>query len=349
MGRLLEDGVRTPQPRGVKRAMNRRAFLGGSFGFALAGGGAIVRLSRDRGPVLRVGVMANLTHAPLLAGLGSGRIAAAIAPTRLETMAFRAGPRVAEALVGRAIDVGMAGPAPIVVHHARHVASGDGFQVLTGCASGGASFVVRSGSAITSASDLRGKRVAVTQIGTTQDVALRTWLARAGLHATTSGGDVSVLALANATILDEMRRGQLDGAWLAEPWATRLVRELGAHRLIDERSLWDGGRFATALLFTKTSRARDPVIAEVAVALEREVARAVRDPATARDEAFAELKRHVGNPGKRAVFDEAWRYIDFTSDPIRSSVERFADDATSLGLSPSGGATGLFASEIPAR
>ena len=321
--------------------MDRRAFLGGAFGFALTGG-AIARLRHDRGSVLRIGVMTNLTHAPLLAGLGSGRIAKAIAPVALETMAFRAGPRVTEALVGGAIDVGTAGPAAIVVHHARHAARGDGFRILAGCASGGASLIVSKTSGIERPSDLEQKRIAITQIGTTQDVALRTYLAKARLAPTTAGGNVTVLALANATILEQMRRGDLHAAWLAEPWATRLVRELSATRLIDERSLWNEGRFATALLVTKKSRADDPLLARVTEALAEEVVRAQKDAATARDEAFAELRRHVGNPGKRSIFDEAWKLVDFTSDPLRDSVEHFARDAASLGLCPEGGAQGLF-------
>jgi NitT/TauT family transport system substrate-binding protein len=322
--------------------MNRRAFLGGMAGVAVTSGGALASLTRERGPVLRIGVMTNLTHAPLLAGLGSGRIARAIAPVTLETIAFRAGPRITEALIGRAIDLGTAGPAPIVVHHARHAQGGDGLQILAGCASGGASFVVAKASGIERVSDLRGKRVAITQIGTTQDVALRMWLARGGLRATTAGGDVTILALANATILDEMRRGHLDGAWLAEPWATRLVRDLSATRLVDERSLWEGGRFASSLFVTRKSRARDPLIERVVDLLVDEVERALQDPSTAREESFRELTRHVGNPGKRAIFDEAWRFVDFTSDSLRSSVERFADHASSLGLCPEGGAKGLF-------
>lgn len=51
-----------------------------------------------------------------------------------------------------------------------------------------------------------------------------------------------------------MRRGDLDGAWLPEPWATRIVLELHAVRLVDERDLWPERRFATAVL---TARAED--------------------------------------------------------------------------------------------
>jgi hypothetical protein len=64
------------------------------------------------------------------------------------------------------------------------------------------------------------------------------------------------------------------------------------------------------------------------------VARAVRDPATARAEAYAELGRRVGSPGKRADFDAAWELIDFTTDPVRASIEELCRRAKKLGIVP---------------
>ncbi|MBX3185590.1 MAG: ABC transporter substrate-binding protein [Labilithrix sp.] len=323
--------------------MKRRTFLAGIAGVAATaavGGAAIAR--SDGRPSIRVGVMANLTHAPLLAGLGSGRVARALAPVRVESRLFRGGPRVTEALIGDAIDVGTAGPAAVVVHHARHAGGSHGLRVLGGCASGGASLVVTARSRVVRPSDLAGKRLAVTQIGTTQDVALRHFIAAHGLRDAAAGGDVRVVAIAPATILAQMGSGDLDGAWLPEPWATRLVRELGAIRFVDERDLWEAGRFSTAILVTRRDRASDPRVTALAAALRDEVERSLRDPATTREEAYAELRRHLGNPGKRVDFDEAWRFMEMTNDPLRASIEAFASRAASLGLCPSGGAGGLF-------
>jgi NitT/TauT family transport system substrate-binding protein len=328
--------------------MNRRAFLAGLAGAVAtaATGVALGRKANAGGDVLRVGVMANLTHAPLLAGLGSGRIARALAPIAVESRVFRAGPRVTEALIGDAIDVGTAGPAPAVIHHARHSSGGrGGLRILGGCSSGGASLVVSKRSRIRAAEDLHGKSLAVTQLGTTQDLALRAYLAQHSLRDTTAGGDVRVIAVAGATVLAQMRSGELDGAWLPEPWATRVVRELGAERFIDERDLWEGRRFSTAVLVARADRAADARVTRLAAALSDEVARAVRDPASTRDEAYAELTRRVGNPGKRGDFDAAWAFIDFTDDPIRSSVEELGRRARTLSLVPaSASIEGLFPS-----
>ncbi len=326
--------------------ISRRALLGGVVGAVgtVAAGTAIARrASAESERVLRVGVMANLTHAPLIAGLGSGRIARALAPARVEIRVFRAGPRVTEALIGGAIDAGTAGPAAVVVHHARHSRGGKGgLRVLAGCCSGGASLVVTRSSGITRPSDLRGKRIAVTQIGTTQDVALRVFIRDAGLKDSASGGDVDVLAISGATILDQMKRGALHGAWLPEPWATRIVTDLSAVRLVDERDLWDGRRFATAVLASRAEDAADPAIGRLAHALEEEVARALTDRATTLREAHAELVKHVGNPGALSIFERAASFVDFTSDPLRESIERFGEAAASFGLCPPRPSVGLF-------
>jgi NitT/TauT family transport system substrate-binding protein len=325
--------------------VSRRTFLGSALAAVatVAAGVAIGRKS-DASQVLRVGVMANLTHAPMLAGLSSGRIAQALAPVSIESRVFRAGPRVTEALIGDAIDVGTTGPAPAVVHHARHSSGGrGGLRILSGCSSGGASLIVTQRSRISAAEHLHGKSLAVTQIGTTQDLALRSYLADHALKDTTAGGDVRVMAVTGATILAQMKSGELDGAWLPEPWATRVVRELDAVRFIDERDLWPERRFSTAVLVARADRAADVAVKRLALALEDEVARALRDPKATRDEAYAELARRIGNPGKRADFDTAWAFVDFTTDPVRSSVEELGRRAKRLEIIPaSTGIEGLF-------
>jgi NitT/TauT family transport system substrate-binding protein len=325
--------------------MSRRTFLGSALA-AVATGTAGIAIGRksDASQALRVGVMANLTHAPMLAGLGSGRIAQALAPVSIESRVFRAGPRVTEALMGDAIDVGTTGPAPAVVHHARHSVGGrGGLRILGGCSSGGASLVVTKRSRISAAEHLHGKSLAVTQIGTTQDLALRSYLTDHALRDTTAGGDVRVIAVAGATILAQLKSGELDGAWLPEPWATRVVRELDAVRFIDERDLWPERRFSTAVLVARADRAADVSVKRLAVALEDEVARALRDPKATRNEAYAELTRRIGNAGKRADFDAAWAFVDFTTDPIRSCVEELGRRAKRLEIIPAfAGIDGLF-------
>jgi NitT/TauT family transport system substrate-binding protein len=298
---------------------------------ALAAGLTACRTRGDG--VVRIGYMTNLTHAPAILGVTSDRIARALG-VPVESRTFRAGPRVIEALMGDAIDVGVSGPAPVIYTHARHRAGT--LRVLSGCCSGGASFVVRRGSGITGPEDLRGKTLATVQIGTTQDIALRKYLRAHGFEPAERGGDVTVHALDAATILTEIRLGGLDGAWLPEPWATRVVMDAGAVRLIDERDLWPNRAFPTAIVVARGDfvRSRAAMAARVVDAFGAEVDRARSLPDETREQARVELGRLLGKALPRPLIDEASRWVDFTKDPLPDALATFARDAADLGLAP---------------
>jgi NitT/TauT family transport system substrate-binding protein len=312
----------------VARAVSRRQLLAGAGSAALLAG-----CRRRTGDTLRIGFMMNLTHAPIIAGIASGRLEKAVG-VPLEARSFRAGPRVLEALLGDAIDVGSAGPSAIVFNNARHGAGT--LRLVAGCCSGGASFVVGPTSHIAGWEDLRGKVLATTQIGTTQDISLRKYLHQHGYAPGERGGDVRVTALDAATILTEMRRAALDGAWLAEPWATRLVRDAGAVRLIDERDLWPEKLFPTALVVARGDYQRGHAarMAKLADAVGDEVERARQFPDATRAVVGDELARLLGKRIPDALLADAWRYVDFTRDPLLGALDVIADDAFTLGLAP---------------
>ena len=72
-------------------------------------------------------------------------------------------------------------------------------------------------------------------------MALRAWLGKQGYKTSTDGsGDVAINPTENAQTLKLFQDGKLDGAWLPEPWASRLVLQAGAKVLVDEKDLWDG-------------------------------------------------------------------------------------------------------------
>jgi len=320
----------------MSSAFSRRELLAG------AGAAALLAGCRARTKdVLRLGFMTNLTHAPVIAGIASGRFERALG-VAVEARSFRAGPRVLEALMGDAIDVGSAGPSAIVYTNARHGAGT--LRLVAGCCSGGASFVVAPASRIAGWEDLRGKTLATTQIGTTQDISLRKYLHQHGYVPGERGGDVAVTALDAATILTEMRRGALDGAWLAEPWATRLVREVGAVRLVDERDLWPDRAFPTALVVARGDYGREhPArIAKLGEAMGEEVDRARRLPDETRAVVGDELGRLLGKRLPDALLAEAWGYVDFTRDPLLNALDVIAGDATTLGLAPPSSHTTLM-------
>lgn len=315
--------------------MNRRSFL--LFAAAAASVGCI-RKTGVPGTV-RIGYLPNLTHGPMLTAVASGALQAALGGVKLELRTFRAGPRVCEALLGNAIDVGVTGPGPLVAMHARH--AGNPLVIASGVASGGASLVALPH--IHRASDLVGARVATPQIGSTPDVSFRSWLLENNVATKERGGDVIVDALAAANIMEEMRRGAIAAAWLPEPWASRIVVELGAKRLLDERERYPERRFPTALLvarrpFHDARRAELDAIARVIAA---EIERA---PTPAfRETAGAEIKRLTGKGLPPSVMEPAWARVDFTTDKLPVALARIARDAERLGYLPRADVSGLLA------
>lgn len=132
-----------------------------------------------------------------------------------------------EALFAGAIDAAYIGPSPTINAHVK--SKGKAVRIVSGATAGGASLVVRPG--INRPADLRGRKLAAPALGNTQDVALTEL---------DGGGDVSVQAQENPQTLETFRSGAIDGAWVPEPWATRLVEEGGGKVLVDEATLWPG-------------------------------------------------------------------------------------------------------------
>ncbi len=212
---------------------------------------------------LRLGYFPNVTHATALVGVGKGIFAQALGPNvTLKTAIFNAGPAEIEALFADAIDAGYIGPNPAVNGFVK--SNGQALRIVSGATSGGAFLVVKRD--INSPADLKGKVLATPSLGNTQDVALRAFLKENGLSADTSGGgDVSIRPQENAQTLDAFKANTVQGAWVPEPWATRLVEEGGGKILVDEATLWPDGRFATTELIVsvkfleRPSRCREGV------------------------------------------------------------------------------------------
>jgi len=289
---------------------------------------------------LRLGYYANLTHAPAILGLEDGIFAKALGShVRLDTKTFNAGPAAVEALFAGAVDATFLGPSPAI--NAFQKSGGKAIRIVAGSTSGGAALVVKP--TITSSADLRRRKIATPQLGNTQDVALRSWLKRQGLKTTQEGGgDVSVLPQDNAQTLDAFRAGRIDGAWVPEPWASRLVVEGGGKILVDEASLWPGGRYTTTVLCVRSEfleKHRDLVKGLISGEIEA-IERARTDPAARRtvNDAIAKI---TGKSLKQAVLAAAWPRLTFTDDPLTATLARSAHDAKELGFLSSADVGGI--------
>jgi NitT/TauT family transport system substrate-binding protein len=280
---------------------------------------------------LRLGYFPNVTHATALVGVEGGLFQEKLGDTQLDTSTFAAGPQVVEALNSGALDATYIGPNPAV--NAFVQSGGEAIRIISGATSGGAFLVVNP--QIKNAKDLDGKKVATPQLGNTQDVALRTWLKKKGLKTDIAGGgDVSVVPQENAQTLDLFRQGEIHGAWVPEPWATRLVQEGGGKILVDERELWPNGRYATTHLVVRTEFLDDnPDV--VKKLLEGHVAAnaLIRDDPQRAEQLVAEgIDKTTGRPIPAALVTASFQNLVFTNDPIATSQRKSAKDAEAVGL-----------------
>ena len=281
---------------------------------------------------LRLGYFANITHGSPLVGIGNGTYAQTLgSDVDLKTSIFGAGTEEIEALFAGAIDAGYIGPNPAVNGYVK--SKGEALRIVAGATSGGAALVVKPD--INGPEDLKGKVLATPSLGNTQDVALRAYLKDNGLSADTSGGgDVSIHPQENSQTLEAFKADTVQGAWVPEPWATRLVVEGGGKVLVDEATLWPEGKFATTeLIVSKKFLDAHPDVVkkliEAQVATEQFIA---DDPEQAAQIANLEIEKITGKKLADGVIGPAFKNLTFTDDPVASSVQQSAADAHDVGL-----------------
>lgn len=296
------------------------------------GGNGAVEAAPGEPVTLRLGYFPNITHAPALVGVEDGLFAEALGDdVTLETVTFNAGPAAVEALFSEAVDITYIGPNPAINAWAQ--SKGEAVRLLAGSTSGGAFLVVRKG--IETPEDLRGTRLATPQLGNTQDVALRSYLDEQGFTTDPSGGgDVSILPQENAQTLETFASGDIDGAWVPEPWATRLVQEAGGRILVDERELWPDGRYVTTHVLVRTAFLEQyPQVVERFLEGHVTAVEAVNDdPSAAQAASNAAIEAITGRPLGEELISASWENLEFTFDPLASSLEEGARDAEAVGL-----------------
>jgi NitT/TauT family transport system substrate-binding protein len=302
---------------------------GASPGTTTATGGSTGG-SSSGSTTLRLGYFPNVTHAPAIIGAQSGSFAAKLGSNvTLELKTFNSGTEATTALLAGSIDASFVGPNPAINAYQK---TNGGIRVVAGTASGGADLVVKP--SITGAADLKGKKIATPQLGNTQDVALRYWLNQNGLHETKDGGDVTIVPEDNSTTLTAFKSGAIDGAWVPEPYASRLVAEGGGKILVNEASLWPNGQFVTTLLMVKKSflDAHSDVIKNLIGGLSDAIDLIKSDPTKAQTEVNDGLKALSGKALKPGILASAFKNVTFTLDPIKSSLQTDADRGKSLGF-----------------
>ena len=291
---------------------------------------------------LRLGYFANVTHAQALVGLANGEFEKQLGTdVKFVPKLFGSGPAAIEALLADEVDMTYVGPSPAINGFIR--SEGKALRVIAGAVQGGAVFVRRSDVVLNQKEDFSGRRFASPQIGNTQDISLRTYLAQMGHLTKERGGTVEVLPMANADILTLFLRKELDGAWVPEPWGAILVHRAQGVILVDERDLWPDGKFATTLLVAsqKFLEARPEWaqrIMNVHVELTRWIQDHRQDVGTILN---GEIAKYTRKRLDETILSDALSRLDVTVDPLESSLEAFFERARVLGYLKKGNLKGM--------
>ncbi|MFF9640017.1 aliphatic sulfonate ABC transporter substrate-binding protein [Kitasatospora aureofaciens] len=312
---------------------------GGSADTAAATGASGAKLSS---PTVKIGYFANLTHGTALVGLQEGILQKELGATQIKTQVFNAGPAEIEALNAGSIDIGWIGPSPAINGYTK--SDGKSLKIIGGSASGGVKLVVNP-EKISSLDDLRGKKIATPQLGNTQDVALLNYLAGKGfkVDAASGAGDVSVVRTDNKVTPDAYRQGSIDGAWVPEPTASKLVT-LGAKVLLNEKDIWPDKKFViTNLIVSQKFLKEHPDVVEAVLRGSVNTNAFIKaNPDKAKADANEAIKKEAGNALEPAVLDPAWADIDFLDDPLAGTLQAEADHAVTAGLLKKPNLNGIY-------
>ena len=148
------------------------------------------------------------------------------------------------------------------------------------------------------------------------------------------GGNTQVIPTDNPQILDLFRQGQIDGAWVPEPWATRLIVDGGGKLFLDERDLWPDGEFVTAHIIVSTTFLKQhPDLVKAWLSAHIEVTQwESANPDQTKQLANDEIKRLTGKALPKEVIDGAWSRMRITYDPISASLFKSAEAAYIAGF-----------------
>jgi NitT/TauT family transport system substrate-binding protein len=291
---------------------------------------------------LRLGFLANITHAPALVAVDKGFFTQSLGKNvTLSVKIFSSGTEETTAILAGQLDAAYVGPNPAI--NAWKKSSGTAIKIISGAASGGASLVVKPG--ITSATQLKGKSLATPSLGNTQDVALRYWLKQHGLAtSSTGGGDVPIKPTTpNSAAVLEFKSGQIAGGWEPAPYDAQMVAA-GGTRLVNEASLWPSGQFVTTnLVVTQSFLKANPSAVNGLLKGQIQANDYIsKNQAAAETAANAELTKLTGKGLKSSILAASFKEITFTDDPIASSLSADAQHAEAVGLLKAVNLSGIY-------
>lgn len=272
---------------------------------------------------VHVGYFNNITHAQALYMKANGLLENELGnDADVKWIAFNAGSAEVEALFSKDIDIGYIGPVPAIT---ATVKSNGDVKILSSATKGGAVLVAGQNSDIKSAADLSGKTVAIPQLGNTQHLSLLALLSENDLAPTTSNGDVTIAAIANADVANVMSRGDIDAALVPEPWGSTLC-EQGCSIILDYDEIYMNGGYDVAVVVVRTEfMEKHPDIVEKFLKIHESVTDKINTDTeqslkTINQEIFSATNKRLSD----SVITSSFKRIEVGTEINKESIDGFA-------------------------
>jgi NitT/TauT family transport system substrate-binding protein len=298
------------------------------FGALMATAPSVV----SAGDTIRVGHFPNVTHVQALVAhhlsrTGRGWFEQRLGPdVKIEWYIYNAGPSAMEAILADSIDLTYVGPSPALNAYTK--SNGEEIRIVAAAAAGGAALVVQADSGLKQPSDFRGKTIATPQLGNTQDIAARAWLANGGLKITQTGGDAFIIPTPNPDQLALFKNKKLDAVWTVEPWVSRLERDAGGKVLV-EQSNESITVLVSSVKFLKTKRE----LAARFIRAHRELTDwIVSHPEEAKQMVRQELAAETKGDVSPELIAQSWKRIVLKNDASLDEYQHFVANAQRAGF-----------------
>lgn len=281
---------------------------------------------------IRVGHFPNITHvqglvAHHLSRKGQGWFEQRLGKdVKIDWYVYNAGPSAIEAILADTIDLTYVGPNPALNAYAK--SNGEEIRIIAGAAAGGAALVVQPDSGLKQPADFRGKTIATPQLGNTQDIACRAWLANGGLKITQTGGEAFIVPTPNPDQILLFQQRKLDAVWTVEPWVSRLEREAGG-KVVVEQSKESITVLVSSTHFLKSKR---ELAAKFAQAHRELTEWILAHPEEAQWMVQAELALETRAKVSAELIAQAWKRIALRSEISIEEFQQFVSNAQRAGF-----------------
>ncbi|WP_286231971.1 ABC transporter substrate-binding protein [Neobacillus mesonae] len=276
-----------------------------------------------------IGYFPNIDHAPAMVAKEKGYYEKELGKSvKVEYKTFPDGGAFMTALKTGDIDAGLVGPGPVM----NNFTNGADVKILAGASSGGTAIVASKKSGINSVEDFNGKTFITPGVGCTHDVQMETFLQDYGISSARIGGTLKHVTGNPAQYASMFESGKVDLAAVPEPWASQLVKQVGAKLIVDSSKISYGQTLPNTILVSSGKKIKEDkdVIAKIVKAQEEAIAFIEKNPEEAKEITVKAIKDITKQELDKDVIDQAWKNIHFTSDVNEEVIQQFANSSVEL-------------------